>query len=238
MLGKVASKTNGVLRIVNPLELNDHVKNVLDNKLIASDVRVKLIVNHKYLYIRDECLETAEAKALVSSDPISSQEIEKLKKSISEKYVGIVNENSQLFFQFGIRKAKNNKIKNKRLGELPFQIQISYTDSKGSKKMLVYTQKLKFCSDRKKVESQVSHTSLVYMHASQKISYHMLHSDVSAAKLKTRQVKKLQMINQWLAPNVYKDQTNVVEQFDTSKSTLDLNDKEVESIYGEKFIHL
>ncbi len=54
MLGKLSDLTNGSLTIVNPLNLSKEFQGILDNRIVATNVRAKLIINHKYLYIRDE----------------------------------------------------------------------------------------------------------------------------------------------------------------------------------------
>ena len=78
LLGKVADKSNGTINIVNPLKLGEKFKSILENRIVATNVKAKLIVN-KYLYIRDEQLEAAELKAAENNNEKSKDELNRQK---------------------------------------------------------------------------------------------------------------------------------------------------------------
>lgn len=235
-MGKVCVNTNGILRIVNHDNFSHHVKCILDKKIIATCVKLKLIVNHKYLYIRSEEYEAEEAKA-ISNNCEAKESLNSIKKSILEKYIGNVDENTVVTFEFGIRKLSNNDLKsnesfdNCHLDELPFQIQITFNRPDESKCLMVYTKNLRFTKDRKKAEMG-SNKGFIYANAAQKISYQMLCSNINMAKFKLRQMKRLETVNNWITPSEYKSKSKIVENFHMSKNAFDMNDKEVELIYN------
>jgi hypothetical protein len=230
LLGKVCVNTNGLLRIVNHNNFSHHVKSILGKKIIATCVSVKLIVNHKYLYIRSEEYDTAEA--LLENEE-TKESLNVIKKSILEKNIGNVDEETIITFEFGIRKLSDDGLNNTHLDELPFQIQIRYNRSDGLNCLMVYTKNLKFTKDRKKVElGSNMKKEFIYANAAQKISYQMICSNISVAKFKLRQVKRMETMNNWITPNDYKSKSKIVEKFNLSKNAFDMNDKETEQIFN------
>lgn len=89
------------MNIVNPLKLGEQFKSILENRVVATNVRAKLIVN-KYLYIRDENLETAELKAAENNDQAAKEALNKQKKSVIEKEIGNANIDTEITFEYGI----------------------------------------------------------------------------------------------------------------------------------------
>jgi hypothetical protein len=162
LLGKITDRTNGVLNIVSPLSLTSQFKSILDNRIVATNVQAKLIVNNKYLYIRDESLETEEGKAIETNNAQAKERIEKLKKSIIAKDIGNANIDTEITFEYGIRKLKE-KADVKDLSELPFQLQITYTTYDGAKALRVYTQKQKFTTERDKAEKNLLSQNLMQL---------------------------------------------------------------------------
>ena len=100
LLGKVADKSNGTINIVNPLKLGEKFKSILENRIVATNVKAKLIVN-KYLYIRDEQLEAAELKAAENNDDKSKEELNRQKKSIVDKDIGNACVDTEITFEYG-----------------------------------------------------------------------------------------------------------------------------------------
>ena len=93
-------QSNGTMNIVNPLNLSEQFKSILGNRIVATNVRAKLIVN-KYLYIRDENLETAELKAAEKNDQAAKEALNKEKKSVIEKDIGNANIDTEITFEYG-----------------------------------------------------------------------------------------------------------------------------------------
>ena len=93
-------QSNGTISIVNPLNLSEQFKSILETRIVATSVRAKLFVN-KYFYIRDETLETAELKAVENNDEAAKEALNKEKKSVIEKNVGNANVDTEITFEYG-----------------------------------------------------------------------------------------------------------------------------------------
>ena len=111
LLGKVADLTNGSVKIVNPFNLSDQFKSIVQNRTIDSSVKAKLIVNNKYLYIRDEDIEVAEAQAYESENVEAKKDLDKLKRSIVVKDIGNVNTETEISFEYGIKRLSEEEKK-------------------------------------------------------------------------------------------------------------------------------
>ena len=88
LLGRVADRSNGTMSIVNPLNLSEEFKSILGNRIVATNVVAKLIVSHKYLYIRDDKLEAEESQITNEKD---KESLEKHKKSVNDRNIGNAN---------------------------------------------------------------------------------------------------------------------------------------------------
>ena len=126
------------------MNIRDEFASILEQKVIATNVEATLIV-HRGLYIRDP--ENPEEK------------LEKIKRSI-----GNVTKQTEVTFEFGIRNKQGLFLEGKcirprltclpsilelkdkyqidldQLKQLPFQVQVTYTASDGSKALRVLTQ--------------------------------------------------------------------------------------------------
>ena len=233
LLGKVADRTNGTLNIVNPLNLSDQFKSILENRIIATNVHAKLIVNNKYLYIRDEELETAEGKAIEKDDLKAKEKINEMKKSKVVKDIGNAHIDTEITFEYGIRKLKN-KSEGKDFPELPFQLQITYTTIEGAKALRVFTKMQKFTKDRKKAEKNLISQSVVYSNAMQKMSYQVMSNNVGVAKYRQKILKNFELANDLSSPKGYLSSANVVRNMSKSSRAEDLDDFAAEEMYSGK----
>ena len=233
ILGKISDRTNGTMNIVNPLNLSNQFKSILDNRIVATNVQAKLIVNNKYLYIRDETLETEEGKAILTNNTEAKERIEKMKKSIVVNDIGNANIDTEITFEYGIRKLKE-KAELKDLSELPFQLQITYTTYDGAKALRVYTKKQKFTTDRDKAEKALLSQNLIYSNAAQKMSYQVMSNNIGVAKYRDKQIKNLEHRQNWTSPAAYACQSNVVQAISKSTRAEDLSDKMAEEMYKGK----
>jgi len=167
ILGRVADRSNGSLSIVNPLNLSAEFSSILQSRVVATNVEAKLIVNHKYLYIRDEKLETEEAAAIDKGDKTLKEELTANRKSISTQSIGNANIDTEITFEFGVRKLNDAAEKEKSLDKLPFQLQILYTAQDGSKALRVYTKIQEFTKNRAQAERSII-SDLFMINAQQK----------------------------------------------------------------------
>ncbi|GAM18137.1 hypothetical protein SAMD00019534_013120 [Acytostelium subglobosum LB1] len=116
MIGKLADMTNGEVEIVDPLKITSELKSVLSLPTIATNVTISVKL-HKGLYITDP------------SDL-------KLDQNYITKYIGNVNEETMVTYEYG---KIENKVIDTSLKSLPFQLQITYTTMKGMKCVRVMT---------------------------------------------------------------------------------------------------
>ncbi len=164
-LGRLADKTNGTMNIVNPANLSDQFKSILENRIVATNVKATLILNQKYLYIRDKELEIEEGKLIqeFGTRQAGLDRIEKLKKSKITKDIGNATMDTDITFEYGIRRQDANDAKEKtvHLSELPFQLQIEYTFN-GAKFIRVYTKKQAFTKDREEALNNIVENEIIF----------------------------------------------------------------------------
>jgi hypothetical protein len=88
------------MSIVNPLNLSEEFKSILGNRVVATQVEAKLIVNHKYLYIRNEKIEAEEVNVRNNpDDEAAKQNLEALKQSMIIRNVGNANIDTEITFE-------------------------------------------------------------------------------------------------------------------------------------------
>lgn len=210
LLGKVANMTNGTLSIVNPANLADELKSILENRVIATNVEAKLIVNHKFIYIRDD-------------------QFKDLTPSVVSKNIGNANIDTEITFEYGIKKL--NQQEANPLNELPFQLQIKYTLSDGSKAVRCYTKLQEFTKNRSKAEEAVESKETLFIHAIQSSNKHVLLSDVRQAKAKTRQQERFFTAQGYSAPEMFVRNNNLVKNLSERIQMSSLEDQAAENVY-------
>ncbi|CAF3395009.1 unnamed protein product [Rotaria sp. Silwood1] len=124
VIGQMADGTSGNVTIVDLLNIRDEFASILEQKVIATNVEATLIV-HRGLYIRDP--DNPDGK------------LDKIKRDI-----GNVTKQTEVSFEFGIRNKQELKDKYNidldEIRQLPFQVQVIYTTTDGSKALRVLTQ--------------------------------------------------------------------------------------------------
>jgi len=180
ILGRVADKTNGALSIVNPLDLSKEFSSILQNKVVATNVEAKLIVNHKYLYIRNGKLEAEEADAIDKNDAKLKEELLAKRQSVHARSVGNASVDTEITFEYGVRKLNHNDAakKERSLTTMPFQLQIAYTAKDGSKALRVFTKQQRFTNNRVQAEKAMASKDIYFVHAAQNVSTQMLHKNL------------------------------------------------------------
>lgn len=225
LLGKVADLTNGSINIVNPLNLSEEFKSILENRTIATDVKTKLIVNNKYLYIRDNAYEAAEADAYESKNDQAKKELDKIRKSILDKSIGNVNMGSEITYEFGIKRLNENDEKktSEGLNELPFQLQVIYTMPNGAKALKVFVKKQQFTKDREKAEREILSKELLFANFAQKASNQVTKSNIKAARYKQQQLNFFSARTAYEMPEMNR-RLNVVNDMDMETKSSAIND--------------
>jgi hypothetical protein len=229
LLGHVADRTNGSMFIVNPLNLGVKFNSIIQKRIIATNVTVKLIVNNKYIYIRDEEFEKHEAIAFHSQNPDSKLSLDKLKKSVITKNIGNVMIDTEITFEYGIKKKIANK---EEFDELPFQLQIMYETPNGLKAMKVVTKLQKFTKSREKAENNLLSKELLFSNAFQKISRHVLNSNIRFAKHKANALHKFVTQNNIHLPFCYNKTMNFVRNINETKKASELDDIEAQILFS------
>ena len=141
------------MNIVDLLNIRDEFASILEQKVIATNVEATLVV-HRGLYIRNP------------DNP--EEKLEKIKRDI-----GNVTKQTEVSFEFGIRNKDGSftisiefypsnlflfllEVKEKfqidldQLNQLPFQVQVTYTDADGNRALRVLTQ-LKEATENREV---------------------------------------------------------------------------------------
>jgi hypothetical protein len=190
-LGRLADKTNGTMNIVNPANLSDQFKSILENRIVATNVKATLIVNEKYLYIRDKDLEIEEGKVIneFGNRQAGLDRIEKFKKSKITTDIGNATMDTDITFEYGIRRQDNNK-ETVNLSELPFQLQIEYTYN-GAKFLRVYTKKQKFTKIREEALENVVANEILFAHNMQMMSNQAMSNNIGYAQFRSNAMNKM-----------------------------------------------
>ena len=178
ILGRLADITNGNLNIVDPERIGDEFKSILTNVTKAMNVKVKLIVNHKYVYIRDDDVKAAEAKAIESNSLNEKEKVNELKQSVHIKEIGAVKRDTEVYFDYGMRRVKNCK---DVIDEMPFQIQVEYTTADEAKHVRVITLKKKFTTDRSRAEQSLISSDLIFSSTTQNMANQVIKGNVQSS---------------------------------------------------------
>ncbi|KAG2378191.1 hypothetical protein C9374_008334 [Naegleria lovaniensis] len=128
MLGKIADQTNGTTMLVKPIELRRQMRQIIDNPVIATNVKINLILS----------------APLTLRNPSKAQEVvTKGSSTIISQMLGSVTAENDLTFEIQVN---NNKLDPKN-SEAWIQAQVFFT-SNDNQRLRVLTQKLKLTNDR------------------------------------------------------------------------------------------
>lgn len=242
LLGKVADKTNGRLNIVNPLNLSDEFKSILENRMVATNVRAKLIVNTKYLYIRDEDQDIAETKAIMEDQERGDEKTNKLdeviknRKSIITRQLGNVNIDTEITFEYGVRRLSEGE-KREDLGEMAFQLQIFYTSPDGAQALRVYTKTQTFTKDRNTAEQNYNSRDILFTNVAQKVSSYALTNNVMVSKVRSKQMQSYRNrtdITEDACPEEFIQQERLVERLNDNLNLSSMDDQVATALYKGK----
>lgn len=158
-LGQLADKTGGQVNMVDPLKLTQEFSTILADRIIATNVVATLLL-HKNLYVEEDGNELSRV----------------------ERKIGNVTADTEITFEYGIRtgnkqeeapvpmetdqasgdmkppeaagtsKEGGQKFKVDVPDELPFQLQIKYTDTEGATALRVLTKTKPVTRDRREAE--------------------------------------------------------------------------------------
>ena len=233
LLCKLVDRTNGSMSIVNPSKISQELKSILDNSLIATDVKMKLFVDKKFMYIRDDELEREEDKLIRNNNVTKRYLLNEYKKSIVFKDIGNVNVDNDLMFEYGIRMQKAEAI-HYIIKELPFQVQISYKALDGSERVKVVTKLQELTIDRKMSESNLDKNDFIWLNGIKKISENLFISNVELAKFRDKSLKKFAKKNKLELPEGFVKNSELVKTIPNDKKMFQLDDRQTLEIYRAK----
>jgi len=122
------------------------------------------------------------------------------------------------------------------LGEMPFQLQVTYTASDGAKCMRVFGKKQEFSRSRDKVEENLEVEEIMFCNAAQKMSSHFLSGDAVAAKYKSRQMRNFEKGGRVKATEEFSRQQCFIDGRSKKDRVTALNDEEAKCVYNAKKI--
>jgi hypothetical protein len=229
-LGRLADKTNGTMNIVNPANLSDQFKSILENRIVATNVKATLILNEKYLYIRDKELEIEEGKLIheFGTRQAGLDRIEKLKKSKITKDIGNATMDTDITFEYGIRRQDANNKETFHLSELPFQLQIEYTFN-GAKFIRVYTKKQAFTKDREEALNNIVENEIIFAHNMQMMSEQAMSNNIGFAQYRSTALSKMVDSRGMVKPEAMNQQQQMQNDLLMRNANMsDYNDTEAE----------
>eukprot|EP01126_Amoeba_proteus_P021701 TRINITY_DN2209_c0_g1_i2.p1 TRINITY_DN2209_c0_g1~~TRINITY_DN2209_c0_g1_i2.p1 ORF type:complete len:574 (-),score=157.19 TRINITY_DN2209_c0_g1_i2:286-2007(-) len=147
-IAKIAADTKGYNDILDPVHLTKGFNFILENKIVATDVSVVMIL-HKGLKFRHERVAD------------SNLELQKV-----QKQVGNCTNNTILTFEY----RKKNGFDLSNFTSLPFQIQIKYTKPEtGTKYLRILSKTEKITQDRQEAERSIN-VAVVGLHTQRQAS--------------------------------------------------------------------
>lgn len=202
-IGNVAQATGGHVNIVDPRKLTDELEEIFVSSLIAVCVSATFVV-HSGLYIRGETEMTS---------------------SITRN-IGNVTKDMDITFEYGVRPHANwgkkasgeeaaaSSSRADTPSELPFQLQVTYTDLDGARAMRVLTQAQPVTRDRSEAETHIN-VPVVTCHALKQSSEMAMKGDFKPSRLNAFMFQRLVARNTRGDEDTYRvycDQMRPVEQ--------------------------
>lgn len=128
-LGLLPEATGGQMYYVTPNELDKSLSELAGASLLGRDVEVRLI--------------TPPGVRIKDASGVSRAVVDQLKKK-SESKIGVVGEDHELYFEVEPEKEIKES-------EVPIQVQVTYTDEEGSRRVRVVTTKLKVSKNEEEI---------------------------------------------------------------------------------------
>lgn len=135
-LGLLPEATGGQMYFVTPNELDRSLSELAGATMLGRDVEVRLI--------------TPPGITVKDASGVSRAIVDRLKKT-SESKIGVVGEDHELYFEV----APNKEIKE---SEVPLQVQVTYTDDVGARRVRSLTTKLKVSKNEDEIMATMDPT--------------------------------------------------------------------------------
>lgn len=150
IIGKLADITQGDTEIVDPLKITDTFSSIVDSKVVATNVVVKLFLHKVFSFPADELWKSEEVKSSIKLHAIRD--------------IGTAYENTEITAEFAqkgeeeLEKLLGSKIEaeiSEKSSSLPFQVQITYTTLTGMKCLRVITKTKEVTRDANEAEEDI-----------------------------------------------------------------------------------
>jgi imidazolonepropionase-like amidohydrolase len=185
-LGKVCDATGGEVDRVNPLKLQDNFAGILENAVLATQVRAKMLLHQA-------CKMQAEEDLLKAAQQAPQTDAEGVSSSTRVVDVGNVFENTEIFFEYKQKSPEEllrAGINLDGIKQLPFQVQIHYTRLDRSKCIRVITQQRPVTTDRAMAEEHLD-LGVVAANAAQRTAQLAQRGDYERGRLNNFAAAKL-----------------------------------------------
>ena len=225
LLSKITSNTNGELFLANQYDMENKLNSIIEKRIIARNVSIKLISNHKYIYIRDDEFHKNEALAFNYKNSLS----EEFKKSIVSKNINFLFQDIELTFEYGFKKKGSNY--KKVINESPFQLQISYETENGIKIIRAFTKSQKFTNIREIAEKSLLSSEMIFLNACHKVTRSVINSNISYAILNAKIKEKMIEKNKLFIPRCYQETFNMIRNLSNEKTFNEIDDVDIEIVF-------
>jgi len=148
VIGKLADTSNGDVDLVDPITITQNFGSILESKLIATDVNVKLFLH----------------KGFTFPDSLATEWKVQAKKNYAERNIGNAYEDTEITAEFtsapaqvlsGVFSEMPEPVEKDEKILLPFQVQIRYTALNGMKCTRVVTKTKEVTNSVEEVEKEV-----------------------------------------------------------------------------------
>eukprot|EP00455_Lapot_gusevi_P026675 TRINITY_DN2812_c0_g3_i1.p1 TRINITY_DN2812_c0_g3~~TRINITY_DN2812_c0_g3_i1.p1 ORF type:complete len:513 (+),score=182.37 TRINITY_DN2812_c0_g3_i1:238-1776(+) len=143
-LGRLADRTGGEVKRVDPLNLSNDFANILAKPVIATQVEVTFLLHRGLKVSLDD--DSAQPEVAVPGDQDAPSKV--------TKNVGNASEDTDILFEYELR-SPQELAKYSHLNALPFQVQIRYTRRDGGKYLRVISHTKPVTLDREQAEQDV-----------------------------------------------------------------------------------
>ena len=198
-LGLLPEATGGQMYFVTPNELDRSLSELAGATMLGRDVEVRLI--------------TPPGVSITDASGVSRAVIDRLKKE-SESKIGFVGADNELYFEV----APNREIKE---SEVPIQVQVSYTDDVGARRVRSLTTKLKVSKNEDEIMATMDPT-VGATFVTQKAGEESFGGDREKGRKRIASFRSAMKSKAGAAPK------SVQAMFEKADKVLDVEDKEIQ----------
>ena len=157
-ISQAASITGGTINILHPLEMVRQIRSIAQNVIVATEVEVRMITHPCLLLKTDKITKVIHIlQWYMSCDFIIFMQ----ETSRFHEEIGNTTQNMDLTVEFQTK----DKDKAKKIGKIPFQVQITYRRPDQMKCLRVISKSQQFTQDRQDIEKVLLSLSAVVLNS-------------------------------------------------------------------------